>query len=485
MYNWTMLVSGVKFRAYPTEKQAETLSQWTGCQRFIYNSKVAEDRYFLSFSRSALNLAGIPIPNDQQYSQFKDKELTPFLYDVPSQVLRNGAVRFMGAKQRFFKGLSEQPVFKKKSGRQSVWLTSELFRLRPTGKSVATHGKTIYEHELVIGTKTNDLGPLAFISHMKYDLPASIVISREAGKWFVSFSYEMKDLSLPEQDLIDHYSAMSADNLDKITQGYDRGVAIPVASSDNGTNHDFTEQQKQSLELKELRRKRYERQMARRRKGSGRWVRSVRKVARCHSKAANIRHDFAHKTSRKIVDSDAQVFVFEDLKVKNMTKAPAPRPSENGDGTFLPNGAAAKAGLNKAILGSAWGKIVCFTTYKARRANKLVITTPPYETSQECSKCSHTHPDQRISQALFVCFNCGHTENADSNAAKVIKKHGIQRLISGEISVKQKKRVMRLKKKAKHQLGPEWSEVTRGEIAIASAVGNRETPTTIAVPIAI
>lgn len=241
--------SGIKFRAYPTEQQAEMLSQWIGCQRLIYNAKVAEDRYFLAFSRSALNLAGIPIPNDQQYSQFKDKELTPFLYDVPSQVLRNGAVRFMGAKQRFFKGLTEQPVFKKKSGRQSVWLTSELFRFRPTGKSVANHGKTIYEHELVIGTQTTDLGPLAFFAHMEYDLPASIVISREAGKWFMSFSYEIDDLSLSEEDLIDHYSAMSADNLVRITLGLDRGVAIPVASSD-GINHDFTEQQKQSLEKK-------------------------------------------------------------------------------------------------------------------------------------------------------------------------------------------------------------------------------------------
>ncbi len=41
--------------------------------------------------------------------------------------------------------------------------------------------------------------------------------------------------------------------------------------------------------------------------------------------AANVRHDFAHKASRKLVDSPAEVFVFEDLKVKNMTRAPKPR----------------------------------------------------------------------------------------------------------------------------------------------------------------
>ena len=96
----------------------------------------------------------------------------------------------------------------------------------------------------------------------------------------------------------------------------------------------------------------------------------------------------------------------------------------SGNGKNLPNGAAAKAGLNKSILESAWGKVRQLTAYKASKANKLVIAVPPDGTSQECSKCSHTHPDNRISQSLFVCQNCGFTENADYNASLVIKKPG-------------------------------------------------------------
>jgi putative transposase len=59
-------------------------------------------------------------PVDQQYTQFKNEDLTSFLYDVPSQVLCSGAVRFMGAMQRFWIGLAERPTYKKKSGRQTV-----------------------------------------------------------------------------------------------------------------------------------------------------------------------------------------------------------------------------------------------------------------------------------------------------------------------------------------------------------------------------
>ena len=94
----------------------------------------------------------------------------------------------------------------------------------------------------------------------------------------------------------------------------------------------------------------------------------------------------------------------------------------------------------------------------------------PHGTLQECSKCSHTHPDNRISQLLFVCQNCGFTENADYNASLVVKRTGIRMLLDGGISVKQKKRVMRLKKK--HHLGQELAEVTHGETEVSRDKGN-------------
>ena len=83
---------GNRFRCYPTPKQAQTLLRWIGCQRFIYNAKVGEDRYFRTFASTFLSLTGQHAPLDQQYSQFKT-ELTPWLAEVPSQVLRNGAVK--------------------------------------------------------------------------------------------------------------------------------------------------------------------------------------------------------------------------------------------------------------------------------------------------------------------------------------------------------------------------------------------------------
>ena len=475
------ILSGIKFRCYPTTEQSDILAQWMGCQRFIYNAKVAEERYFRTFRNHSLSLTGLQPPVDQQYAQFKDKDLTPFLFDVPSQILRNGATRFMGSYKRYLTGLAGRPAYKKKAGRQSVWITSELFRFVPTGGSKQRQDKTIYEHRLMLGTKSVDLGELKFKAHDEYEVPAAITISRESGKWYVSFSYEKQGTVLSEQELLELYGGMSSESLNTVTLGMDRGVVIPLATSD-GFMHDFSGIQKERLAKKDARKKRYQRQMARRIKGSGRFRQSVAKSARCQAYAANVRHDFAHKASRKLVDSPAEVFVFEDLKVKNMTRAP--KPEKSAGGTYIANGAKAKAGLNKSILESAWGKVKLFTTYKASRRNKLVIAIPPHGTSQECSKCSHTHPDNRQSQAVFDCQSCGFTENADTNASLVIKRRGIKMLVSGEITAKHRKRAMRLRKK--ETLGREPAEVTHGEKQIRHALGTtqglhasmiRETPT--------
>lgn len=81
------MLSGVKLRCYPTPEQAASLRLWIGHQRFIYNAKVQEQDYWYRFSKASLSLTGLkPLP-DQMYSQFHDAELTPWLSQVPSQIL--------------------------------------------------------------------------------------------------------------------------------------------------------------------------------------------------------------------------------------------------------------------------------------------------------------------------------------------------------------------------------------------------------------
>ena len=157
---------------------------------------------------------------------------------------------------------------------------------------------------------------------------------------------------------------------------------IPVQAS-TGQSFDFSDAQKLTIDCKQKRIKKWQRRLARQKLGSHRRNKVKSDVARAHRKIADVRRDFAHQTSRtlvgkksedgQVVDNGTQIFVLEDLKIKNMTKSPAPKPNKENPGYFASNKAGAKSGLTQKILNSAWGAIALFITYKANHAGKVVI----------------------------------------------------------------------------------------------------------------
>src|SRR5271169_3625016 len=470
------MASGVKFRAYPDTTQSAVLTCWIGCQRFVYNSKVAEeDRYFRTFRNHALALTGLQTPVDQQYSQFKDGELTPWLFEVPSQILRKGAYRFMQAYARFFKGLSQRPSGKKKLGRQSVLITKELFQFIPTGNTTKVNDGLVKEPRLLIGTGKFMVGELKFTAHRPYELPNSITIARHNSQWYVSFNYGDGELPkdtpplMTEKELLEYFSGLTEEELDSIANGLDRGVVIPVAMS-NGKKYDFTEAEKESLADAQESRRKLQKKFSKQCKGSNGREKTKTKMGRVYAKERNIREDRAHKISHAIVEDTAQINIVEDLQVPNMVRKPKVKKDVNDK--FLKDGARAKAGLNKSILKSMWGRIIVFLIYKGLKKEKLTIKIPAHGTSQECSRCGHIHPDNRETQAIFTCQKCGLTLNADYNASLVIKKRGIKMLRNGEITAKDKKTVGFRKQKSDSHIGPGRSEVTCEETIVRRVAGS-------------
>lgn len=473
---------GNRFRCYPTEAQAQVLLQWIGCQRYIYNAKVGEDRYFRRFARKSLAHTGQFAPIDQQYSHFKTEQ-TPWLSEVPSIVLRNGTTLWKQAYSRYFKKLGARPTIHKKHGKQAVWLTSELFDFKPI---IQKSTGEITGHQLHVGSKKYPVGVLAFKAHKDYKVPASLHISVQAGQWHVSFNYDDGVPEPSEQETADWLMQFTAQELGAMTVGLDRGVALPLAASD-GQRFEFSDIQKKRLSSQELHKKRWQRRQARRTKGSNNWLKAKRKVARYQRYGANLRRDVAHKTSHTLASDDRyKLFVFEALSVNNMTKRAKARQDEQG--RWQRNGGRAKSGLNKAILSSAWGQTKLFLQYKTRRVGKLAIEVPAFYSSQECGKCGHTHKDNRKSQSEFVCQSCGHTDHADHNAGKVIAARGVQQLLAGKCVKKEKKtcRITRTKVGAEGSKPDVEIRPTLGEIKISRLGGNtpalwsltQETPAT-------
>jgi putative transposase len=313
---------------------------------------------------------------------------------------------------------------------------------------------------------------LDFKAHKAFNCPASLHVSIHAGRWHVSFNYDDNVPEPNDKDTIDWLTQFDEVELRKMTVGLDRGVTLPLAGSDY-QQFDFTPSQKQQLLKQDRHKKRWQRRQARRAFGSSGWLKAKRRVARYQRYGADVRRDVAHKTSHTLsINPCYKLFVFEALKVKNMTKKAKPKQDEQGK--YIRNGAAAKSGLNKSILASTWGQTKTYLQYKARRQGKLVIEVSPFYSSQECAACGHIHQDNRVSQAEFVCLSCGNTDHADHNAAKVIAMRGVQQLLSGKCIQKEKKRcrITRIK------VGAEGSELvaatqsTLSETVVSRMGGN-------------
>jgi len=65
-----------------------------------------------------------------------------------------------------------------------------------------------------------------------------------------------------------------------------------------------------------------------------------------------------------------------------------------------------------------------FVVYKAQRAGIPVVFVDPRNTSRTCHRCGFVEKRNRRSQAEFSCLRCGHTTNADHNAARNLATRG-------------------------------------------------------------
>jgi putative transposase len=374
-------------------------------------------------------------PIDKQYSQYKS-ELTPWLKDCPSQIMRNSATIWYKAYIDFLKGKSARPHRKNKVNGNYIWVTNELFRIRWEGSTCVVELGTIKNPAGSMRVKWNK-------SRIPKIPPKSIWIKKNHAGWKLSFSYE--DGNLINQDDNDqhlkHLSTLSADELEGLITPIDRGIAKPIQTDQ--TSFDLDIKAKCRLAYREKCLKRFQRKLARQNKGSNQHKKTQQKIAKLKEKDTNLKNDFWHKTTHAIA-SNAKVVVMEDLKLKNMTLRPKPRQDVNGK--WLKNGAKAKAGLNKALLHLGLNKFEVYLSYKMAKLNKPIFKISPYQTSQECAHCGYIHPDNRKTQSDFECLSCGHVDNADHNAALVIRKRAMDLILnSGTELVGTQKNVLRLR----------------------------------------
>ena len=185
-------------------------------------------------------------------------------------------------------------------------------------------------------------------------------------------------------------------------------------------NYPHAKWQKERNQAKDERRlKKYQRQLARQTKFSGRWWVTTNRINALYERMANRRHNENHHLSKELAESAQYVFL-ELLQVMNMIRSARGTKEKPGKNV------AQKRGLNRSIVAMAWYQLYQMCLYKCF----FVERVPPQNTSQRCSSCNYVHKLNRPRRDDFVCTKkgCDHKEHADVNAARNIMRQGLARM---------------------------------------------------------
>lgn len=235
----------------------------------------------------------------------------------------------------------------------------------------------------------------------------TVSVKREGRHWYVILSCDDVPAELlPKTDAV---------------VGIDMGIASFLTTSDGEHVRNPRHGQKVAENLavaKQL--------LSRCKRDSKRRQKAAAKVACLYGKVRRQRLDYAHKTALNLV-REYDLIAHEDLRISNLVKTPAPKPDCERPGAFLPNGAAAKASLNRSIHDAGWGVFLTILAAKAESAGREVIAVDPRNTSRRCPECGHVAKGNRPSQETFCCVACGHAAHADVVGAINVLRAGLVR----------------------------------------------------------
>lgn len=382
------VIKTYKYKLKLNKEQRATINGWIGTSRFIYNlaKETKTEAYRGGVSLSKYDLM-------KQVTELKDFD---FIKAVPSQSLQNVIERLDNAYVNYFKKLKSGEIDKAKR----EYIAKRLSKgLEIKEKKLSNFGKPKWavkdEYNSMLfksvsktkdGFKLPKIGELkVFKDRMPVGKLKTATIINENSAYYICITFECESKNLYPTN-------------ESQVVGIDMGISYFSVDS-NGLfveNPRHTKRYQKILRVKN-------RSLAKKKKGSKRFIHTKKELNKLHRKIANVRQDFLHKTSFQYVKEN-YLIVCEDLKVKNMIKF---------------------GNLSKHISDVSWSKFFSMLDYKSVQYGKEFVQIDPKYTSQKCHECGHVSSENRLTQSEFECVKCGHKANADLNASKIILGEGI------------------------------------------------------------
>ena len=416
---------GIVVRLRLTAKQRNYISQCVGCRRFVYNHCVAyvkrlmnEKREYVSRLYENYLFYGESFPEGFTFSKkdeyidvkideslFNDEindikkpidDKTPSEYDfinhIPQRVVQQAINDCVKAFKRWMNGISDFPKFKKKNDDKNTARFPDQAITKTNGIIDCIDGTCI--------TINKDLQRIPF----KCSRRDTRYLNRNQNLIHnITFS-KTKTCKYNASILIEDVEQHKLKKSHKKT-GHDLGIKTFCTSSD-GQKYNAPKR----LDKVERKRKRLQRELDRRVKGSKNREKTRIRLARTYEQEVNIRNNFQHELSTELIKENG-VLVFETLNIEGMLK---------------------NHHLAASIQERSWGTFLNMVEYKSEKYNRQFVKIDRwYPSSKTCSKCGAKKESLKLSERVWKCPHCGAILDRDINAAVGICKEGLRMLSDG------------------------------------------------------
>ena len=362
-----------KFRLYPTKSQEELLDLHFFLSNQAWNSTLAQKIEDISKNKD-LPKANRKFRKDKEIENAMKEELKARGFKPHTGVIQESFKSMKKALEKFYDGKYDGvgfPKFKDSKGieqsfyfkNQGISWTESYFKILKNKISWKLH------RNIPSSAKLN-----------------GVVVKRESdGKFYVILNLTF------EEEIQDHPSNAEC--------ALDLNVENIAISDSNGNRkliklEDFSKSKysKNFLKLQRKLSKRYKEKNF-----SKNTKRLQKKSNRMYKKIKNKKEDFFHKLSHQLTNQYDQISI-EKLEIKKMKESKSNR-------------------LNRLISDVSWNSLIQKIKYKQELKNGQIRELNPAFSSQRCNKCGHISKNNRKTQSVFHCENCGYTTNADLNAS--------------------------------------------------------------------
>ncbi len=385
-----------KIQLKPTKEQEEFFNKACGVSRFTYNWGLEKCHKIRKETGKNPSLTVLK----KEFNAIK-KEQFPWIYESPKDANQQPFSDLQKAWQRFWAELKKgkTPVWNKKDKKhlESKGIKHSQMAFAPKFKSVKDK-QSFYLSNDKFGIIENKvriplLGLVVMTEEVRFKGNiVSGVVSKQGTRWFLSINVDV-----PEEQ---YYQDRKSEGI----IGIDLGIKDAAILS-NGERFEAPKplakyQKRLKLRQRKASRKREAQKKEGREYVSNRQRRQYATIAKTHARVGNIRKDFQHKLSTKIV-SENQAVVLEDLNVSGMLK---------------------NRNLAKAVSDIGMFEIRRQVEYKADRyKTKVVIADRWYPSSKTCSECGYILEELKLSTRSWSCPECNQTHDRDINAANNLR----------------------------------------------------------------